>query len=58
MDAGLDSLLIAVHVTADELLPEKPESAKWSVTDAAGVRLCVAQAIMGTGACRTVQAWP
>jgi hypothetical protein len=35
MDADLDLLLIAVYVTADDLLPEKPGNAKRSVTDAA-----------------------
>lgn len=33
MDADLD-LLIAVYVTADDLLPEKPKNARRSVTDA------------------------
>jgi hypothetical protein len=47
MDADLDPLLIAVYVTADDLLPQKPENAKRSVTDAEVVTLCVAQAIMG-----------
>jgi Transposase DDE domain len=47
MDADLDLLLIAVYVTADDLLPEKPENAKRSLTDAEVVTLCVAQAIMG-----------
>jgi hypothetical protein len=47
MDADLDLLLIAVYVTADDLLPEKPKNAKRSVTDAEVVTLCVAQAIMG-----------
>ncbi len=47
MDADLDLLLTAVYVTADDLLPEKPENAKRSVTDAEVVTLCVAQAIMG-----------
>jgi hypothetical protein len=47
MDADLDLLLIAVYVTADDLLPEKPGNAKRSVTDAEVVTLCVAQAIMG-----------
>jgi Transposase DDE domain len=47
MDADLDLLLIAVYVTADDLLPEKPENARRSVTDAEVVTLCVAQAIMG-----------
>ena len=47
MDADLDLLLIAVYVTADDLLPEKPENAKRILTDAEVVTLCVAQAIMG-----------
>jgi len=47
MDADLDLLLIAVYVTADDLLPERAENAKRSVTDAEVVTLCVAQAIMG-----------
>src|SRR2546428_7657034 len=47
MDADLDLLLTAVYVTADDLLPCKPENAKRSVTDAEVVTLCVAQAIMG-----------
>src|ERR1700739_1816086 len=47
MDADLDLLLIAVYVTADDLLPEKPKNARRSVTDAEVVTLCVAQAIMG-----------
>jgi Transposase DDE domain len=47
MDADLDLLLIAVYVTADDLLPEKAENARRSLTDAEVVTLCVAQAIMG-----------
>ncbi len=47
MDADLDLLLTAVYVTADDLLPQKPENARRSVTDAEVVTLCVAQAIMG-----------
>jgi hypothetical protein len=47
MDADLDLLLTAAHVTADDLLPERPGNAKRSVTDAEVVTLCVAQAIMG-----------
>jgi hypothetical protein len=38
MDADLDRLLTAVYVTADDLLPEKPENAKRSVTDATSSR--------------------
>jgi transposase len=47
MDADLDLLLTAVYVTADDLLPERPENARRSVTDAEVLTLCVAQAIMG-----------
>src|SRR2546429_9632032 len=47
MDADLDLLLTAVYVTADDLLPCKPENARRIVTDAEVVTLCVAQAIMG-----------
>jgi hypothetical protein len=47
MDADLDLLLIAVYVTADDLLPERAKNARRSVTDAEVVTLCVAQAIMG-----------
>jgi hypothetical protein len=34
MDADLDLLLTAVYVTADDLLPERPENARRIVTDA------------------------
>src|SRR3954463_6022558 len=47
MLADLDLLLIAVFCTADDLLPERAENARRSVTDAEVVTLCVAQAIMG-----------
>jgi len=47
MLADLDLLLIAVFCTADDLLPEKTENARRSVTDAEVVTLCVAHAIMG-----------
>ena len=47
MDADLDLLLTTVFVTADDLLPERPENAARRVTDAEVVTLCVAQAIMG-----------
>jgi hypothetical protein len=47
MDADLDTLLIAVFCTADDLLPEKPGNARRRVTDAEVVTLCVAQAVMG-----------
>jgi len=45
--ADLDTLLIAVYCTADDLLPERPGNARRRVTDAEVVTLCVAQAIMG-----------
>jgi hypothetical protein len=48
MDADLDLLLTAVYVTADDLLPEKAQNARRSVTDAEVVTLCVAQAIMAS----------
>jgi hypothetical protein len=47
MDADLDLLLTAVYVTADDLLPDRPQNARRSVTDAEVVTLCVAQAMMG-----------
>src|SRR5215210_5639802 len=47
MLADLDLLLISVFCTADDLLPEKAENARRSLTDAEVVTLCVAQAIMG-----------
>ncbi len=47
MDADLDLLLTTVFCTADDLLPERPENARRTVTDADVVTLCVAQAIMG-----------
>ena len=47
MDADLDTLLIAVYCTADDLLPDRPGNARRRVTDAEVVTLCVAQAIMG-----------
>src|SRR5271169_6710785 len=47
MDADLDTLCTFVYCTADDLLPEKAQNAKRSVTDAEVVTLCVAQAIMG-----------
>jgi hypothetical protein len=45
--ADLDTLLIAVYCTADDLLPERPGNARRRVTDAEVVTLCVAQSIMG-----------
>jgi hypothetical protein len=47
MLADLDLLLIYVFCIADDLLPERPENARRSLTDAEVVTLCVAQAIMG-----------
>lgn len=47
MYADLDTLCIAVYVTADDLLPAKRANARRRVTDAELVTLCVAQAIMG-----------
>lgn len=47
MHADLDTLLIAVYCTADDLLPDRPGNARRRVTDAEVVTLCVAQAIMG-----------
>jgi Transposase DDE domain len=47
MHADLDTLCTFVYCTADDLLPEKPPSARRRVSDAEIVTLCVAQAIMG-----------
>jgi hypothetical protein len=47
MDADLDTLCIAVHCTAHDLLPEPSANARRVVTDAEVIALCVAQAIMG-----------
>jgi Transposase DDE domain len=47
MLADLDLLLTAVFCTADDRLPESPENARRSLTDAEVATLCVAQAIMG-----------
>jgi hypothetical protein len=47
MLADLDLLLIAVFCAADDLLPQRAENARRSVTDAEVVTLAVAQAIMG-----------
>ena len=47
MLADLDLLLISVFCTVDDLLPERPENARRSLTDAEVVTLCVAQSIMG-----------
>ena len=47
MHADLDTLLIAVYCTADDLLPEGRGNARRRVTDAEVVTLCVAQSIMG-----------
>src|SRR3954463_6831053 len=46
MLADLDLLLTAVFVTADDLLPWRRTNARRSVTDAEGVTLAVAQAMM------------
>jgi len=46
MRADLDLLLTAVFAAADDLLPERRENARRSVTDAEVVSLAVAQAIM------------
>lgn len=46
MRADLDLLLTAVFAAADDLLPERRENARRSVTDAEVVTLAVAQAIM------------
>ena len=46
MDADLDLLLIAVFCTADDLLPERPVNARWILTDAEVVTLCVAQQVL------------
>ena len=46
MLADLDLLLTAVFAAADDLLPERRENARRSVTDAEVVTLAVAQAIM------------
>ena len=47
MLADLDLLLISVFCTADDLLPQRPQNARRSLTDAEVVTLCVAQSIMG-----------
>ena len=47
MLADLDLLLIAVFCTADDLLPERCENARRSVTDAEVVTLAVAREMMG-----------
>jgi len=47
MLADLDLLLCAVFCTADDLLPERAQNARRSVTDAEVVTLAVAQAMMG-----------
>ena len=46
MLADLDLLLTAVFATADDLLPERAQNARRSVTDAEVVTLAVAQAVM------------
>jgi len=47
MDADLDTLCIAVYVTADDLLPEARPNAARQLTDAEVVTLAVAQVAMG-----------
>jgi hypothetical protein len=47
MDADLDSLCIAVYVTADDLLPAPRGNARRQLTDAEVVTLAVAQVAMG-----------
>ena len=47
MDADFDTLCIAVHVTADDLLPEPAPNARRQLNDAEVVTLAVAQAAMG-----------
>ncbi len=56
MLADLDLLLTAVFATADDLLPERSENAKRSVTDAEVVTLAVAQAVMGIAS--IASSWP
>ena len=46
MLADVDLLLTAVFATADDLLPERAQNARRSVTDAEVVTLAVAQAVM------------
>jgi len=47
MDADLDTLCIAVYVTADDLLPEHAPNARRALADAEVVTLAVAQCVMG-----------
>ncbi len=47
MDADLDTLCIAVYVTADDLLPAPRPNGRRQVTDAEVVTLAVAQVAMG-----------
>src|SRR5436190_2126420 len=47
MHADLDLLCISVYCTADDLLPERPANARWRLSDAEIVTLCVAQVLMG-----------
>jgi hypothetical protein len=49
MLADLDLLLITLFCTADDLLPQAAKNARRILTDAEGVTLCVAQAMMGIG---------
>jgi hypothetical protein len=52
MLADLDLLLTAVFATADDLLPERRQNARRSVTDAEVVTLAVAQAMLNIGSDR------
>ena len=47
MDADLDTLCTAVHVTADDLLPERRANARRELTDAEVLTLAVAQVMTG-----------
>jgi hypothetical protein len=47
MDADLDLLLTVVFCTVDDFLPVKPANTRRRITDAEGVTLCVAQAMLG-----------
>lgn len=47
MDADLDLLLTVVYCIADDFLPRRAFNARWRVSDAEIITLCVAQAIMG-----------
>jgi hypothetical protein len=47
MLADLDLLLIAVFVTADDLLPKRAKNARRRISDAEVITLCVAQPLLG-----------